>query len=115
MFDLIKGLIKWIIIAILFVILIVVIVGLVKKTNTTKDVLEPGVKVITNKKKDTVIVDSDSYKNDDSTDNNSKSSNESLTVDSPDTASSIDYIFIIMGVTIISSGFYFIYKNKTAM
>ena len=114
MLELIKRLIKWIIIIILFIILIIFIVGLVKKadSNKTTKVYKPVVQTI----KDNIEDDYSTVKNNVVNKNNDNNSVEVYENDNqaelPDTASSADILLIVVGTLITTGGFYFVYNNR---
>lgn len=109
MLELIKRLIKWIIIIILFIILIIFIVGLVKKADSSKNtkVYKPVIQTIKNGDKDTDYVNN----NDDSINNVEVYQNDNQK-ELPDTASPRDSLLIIIGTIVLGSGCFFIYKNR---
>jgi len=113
MLELIRRLIKWIIIAILFIVLIIILIGLVKKTDSKKTVgtYKPTVQTI--KSNENTNNNNSSYNNtNNSSNNNVEVYQNDNQAELPDTASSRDILLIITGIVITASGFYFIYKNK---
>jgi cytoskeletal protein RodZ len=117
MLELIRRLIKWIILVIIFIILIILIIGLVKKSNTTKNtkVYKP---VVQN------TINNDEYystKNNNSNTNTNNSNNNSNEIEVtennnqaelPDTASPRDLLLVVIGTAILGSGVFYIYKNR---
>ena len=112
MFELIKRMLKWIIIAVLIIILIIFIVGLVKKTDSPKKNLNPGVQTIKSGERNNTIIVNDNNDNETVVDTDSNDNDDPYTAELPDTASAADGIFAIIGIVIVGSGFYFIYKNN---
>ena len=114
MLELIKRLIKWIIIVILFIILIIFIVGLVKKADSSKNtkVYKPVVQTI----KDNAEEDYNNVKNNvinkNNDDNNVEVYQNDNQAELPDTASPRDSLLIIIGTIVLGSGCFYIYKNR---
>lgn len=101
--DFLRGILKWIVLAIIFIILIVLIVRFANRTETKKEPKEPVVNIVENNNKEEETLENvDSYQN----------IPEDLVVDSPDTASTA-LPEVLLGLTIISFGGYYIYKNRT--
>ena len=111
--DLIKSIIKWIIIVFLIVFLIYLISRLgtsSEKKNTTKKNLKPvtTVKEKTDRAIDSLVPDSE-YNNNNNNNNNNNDNTQVVAVQ--DTASSGEIAFII-GSFIISIGTFYIYKHE---
>ena len=103
--EILKSLLKWIILAIIFIILIVLIVKFANRTDNKKVTKEPTINIVEKNKdehpeEDRVLLD-----------DANETANENLVVDSPDTASSA-LPAILLGLGIISVGGFYIYKNR---
>lgn len=100
--DFLKGILKWIIIAVILVILVVLIMNLVNKSDTSTkkptNEYEPGID----------IVDSNQ---DNIEDENRESYSEDLIVDSPDTASD-GSMQVLLGFMIMTAGVTYIYRRQ---
>lgn len=114
--ELIRRLIRWIIFIIIIVLLILLIVKLANKNNTaskTKKVLDSGVQTI---KKETKKIKKDSSKQTTQEETKETPKEEVVTstliVDAPDTGSSMEVTGIILGIIVVSSGIYYIIKNR---
>ena len=106
--EFLKGLIKWIVLAIVIIILILLIVKFSNKAEQKVENTEPSIKVVEKDKDDQTLLDSS---NDTTLDESLVAPREDLVVDSPDTASS-GIMEMLLGITIISFGGYYIYKHR---
>lgn len=100
--ELLKGLLKWIIVAIIFIAIIALIVKFASKETKTKK-HEPSVNIVENGNQES----QDSSVQDPSL----EPIQQSQSVDSPDTASS-GAIEMLVGLTIIGAGLTYVYKNR---
>lgn len=103
--EILKSLLKWIILAIIFILLITLIVKLANKTDKKKVTKAPEVNVVEKSKdeqpeEDKVLLDDANV-----------TAPEQLVVDSPDTASSA-LPAVLLGLGIISVGGFYIYWNR---
>ena len=100
--DLIRGLIKWIILAIIFIVLIVLVIRLANRQEVKNKVKEPTVNIVETTKDDVEDVVNDI---------NEVPLQDDLTVDSPDTAST-GIKETIIGFAILGFGAHYIYKRR---
>ena len=102
--DLLRGILRWIILAILLIVLVVLLVKLASRnSNTTKE---------TKTKESTVnIVQKEKQEEETIEDTNMEPIQENLTVDSPDTASS-GIFEVVVGSFILGVGANYIYKRR---
>lgn len=108
MFDLIRSIIRWIIIAIIIALVIIFISKMTQKKPKVSSTLNSGIRTI----KDTATTAKDTIEDSlKPIDNVTEQQNETLVVDSPDTATQ-DGIGLVIGIIITGSGFYYIYKHK---
>ena len=104
--EILKSLLKWIILAIIFILLITLIVKLANKSEKKKASTSPEVNVVEKSKdeqpeEEKVLLD----------DANETTGSDQLVVDSPDTASSA-LPAVLLGLGIISIGGFYIYWNR---
>ncbi len=118
--EIIRKLLRWIIFIIIVVLLILLIIKLANKTGTakkTKKVVDTSVqtikkntkdlKVTTKKKKKTTKTTTETNT---TTEENNSIVTSTLEVDTPDTGTT-SYLYIL-GVAILGSGTYYIYRNR---
>lgn len=101
--EFLRGIIKWIILAILFVIFIVLIINVANKTSKKPVTKDPSVNVV---EKSPTPTEPELQPIDDQS-----AGSDSMTVDSPDTAST-GLPHIIVGLVILSFGAGYIFKNR---
>ena len=101
--ELLRGLLKWIVLAIIIIVIIVLIVRFANRTESQNNTpTEPTVN----------IVERGNQSNDDADTNDSlEPLQENLTVDSPDTASN-GIKETILGLIILGFGIHYVYKRR---
>ena len=111
MLDLIRSILKWMIIAIIIILVILVFAKLTHKEKKVVDDLDNGVQTIKKTTKETIedglepLTDSTEETPTDTTNNNT------LVVDTPNTGTKEDAT-TILGIIIIGSTFYYIHKKS---
>lgn len=115
--EIIRKLLRWIIFIIIVVLLILLIIKLANKNGTakkTKKVVDTGVQTIKKNTKDLkVTTKSKKTKKEETTNNTTVENNivtSTLEVNTPDTGTT-SYLYIL-GVAILGSGTYYIYRNR---
>ncbi len=108
MSDFVKGIIKIIIILAIIIIMLIILANLFNKRETPKTTVKKGLQP---------IADVTKKKNNNTTNNDSTTSdsldeiNTGMEVTAPDTAAS-DYLTPLLGIIVLSSGTYCIYKYR---
>ena len=108
--ELIRKLLRWIIFIVIVVLLILLIVKLANKNKTatkTKKIMDSGVETI---KKGTKKIKKETEDENMQEITNTDSVTSTLVVDAPDTGSSAHGI--LLGIIVVGSGIYYIYRNK---
>lgn len=120
--EIIRKLIRWIIFIIIVVLLILLIIKLANKNNTakkTKKVVDTGIteiekttKDLTTTKKNKKTTKKETTKKEETVNSNDNIVTSTIEVNTPDTGSN-SYLYIL-GIAIMSSGTYYIFKNRKA-
>lgn len=115
--DLLRTIIRWIIVILIVILIIFLLFKITNKSSRAKKAVDTGVDTVENIAKDTKdAVEDIATPEEDTTIEETKAEEvekeEALVVDSPDTATTS--VLGLVGILILSSGTYYIYRSKKA-